>query len=157
MGALNWRLFRASKFIHGFINRGRCASEAGCHFVGHQPFLFIYYLHECSLANLLIFTGVGTRDYYRKLDYELDGPYMSKSLVWRAVVLEVAQGNTDPIVNEVNWLFTGEEKKVEHVCITIYNDWERKMCPPWLTRTTPLYTIWWFRSKRKNRARTSFI
>ena len=24
--------------------------------------------------------GVGTRDYYRKLGYELDGPYMSKSL-----------------------------------------------------------------------------
>lgn len=26
-------------------------------------------------------TGVGTRDYYRRLGYELDGPYMSKSLV----------------------------------------------------------------------------
>ena len=25
--------------------------------------------------------GVGTRDYYRKLGYELDGPYMSKSLL----------------------------------------------------------------------------
>ena len=25
--------------------------------------------------------GVGTRDYYRKLGYELDGPYMSKKLV----------------------------------------------------------------------------
>lgn len=25
--------------------------------------------------------GVGTRDYYRKLGYELDGPYMSKSLI----------------------------------------------------------------------------
>ena len=30
-----------------------------------------------SLSN----TGVGTRDYYRKLGYELDGPYMSKKLV----------------------------------------------------------------------------
>ena len=25
--------------------------------------------------------GVGTRDYYRRLGYELDGPYMSKSLL----------------------------------------------------------------------------
>ena len=25
--------------------------------------------------------GVGTRHYYRKLGYELDGPYMSKMLV----------------------------------------------------------------------------
>ena len=25
-------------------------------------------------------SGVGTRDYYRKLGYELDGPYMSKML-----------------------------------------------------------------------------
>lgn len=25
--------------------------------------------------------GVGTRDYYRKLGYELDGPYMSKLLL----------------------------------------------------------------------------
>jgi len=24
--------------------------------------------------------GVGTRHYYRKLGYEIDGPYMSKSL-----------------------------------------------------------------------------
>lgn len=28
-----------------------------------------------------IFVGVGTRDYYRRLGYELDGPYMSKSLI----------------------------------------------------------------------------
>jgi histone acetyltransferase (RNA polymerase elongator complex component) len=26
-------------------------------------------------------TGVGTRDYYRKLGYGLEGPYMSKKLV----------------------------------------------------------------------------
>jgi elongator complex protein 3 len=31
--------------------------------------------------NYLIDLGVGTRDYYRKLGYELDGPYMSKSLL----------------------------------------------------------------------------
>ena len=28
-----------------------------------------------------VVAGVGTRDYYRKLGYELDGPYMSKSLL----------------------------------------------------------------------------
>jgi elongator complex protein 3 len=30
---------------------------------------------------LLVIAGVGTRNYYRKLGYELDGPYMSKSLL----------------------------------------------------------------------------
>jgi elongator complex protein 3 len=29
----------------------------------------------------IINLGVGTRDYYKKLGYELDGPYMSKSLL----------------------------------------------------------------------------
>jgi len=32
-------------------------------------------------TNKLFFAGVGTRNYYRKLGYELDGPYMSKMLV----------------------------------------------------------------------------
>ena len=27
------------------------------------------------------FPGVGTRNYYRKIGYELDGPYMSKMLL----------------------------------------------------------------------------
>jgi elongator complex protein 3 len=27
------------------------------------------------------FLGVGTRNYYRKLGYDLDGPYMSKTLL----------------------------------------------------------------------------
>ena len=30
---------------------------------------------------ILVISGVGTRHYYRKLGYELDGPYMSKMLV----------------------------------------------------------------------------
>lgn len=34
-----------------------------------------------SNINVPLFLGVGTRDYYRKLGYELDGPYMSKSLL----------------------------------------------------------------------------
>jgi elongator complex protein 3 len=31
---------------------------------------------------ILVISGVGTRHYYRKMGYELDGPYMSKSLIW---------------------------------------------------------------------------
>ena len=35
----------------------------------------------CSHLELMsILLGVGTRDYYRKLGYALDGPYMSKML-----------------------------------------------------------------------------
>ncbi|KAG9318741.1 histone acetyltransferase ELP3 [Chiua virens] len=36
---------------------------------------------EHGSVKLAVISGVGTRDYYRKLGYELDGPYMSKSLV----------------------------------------------------------------------------
>ncbi|KAF7311224.1 Elongator complex protein 3 [Mycena kentingensis (nom. inval.)] len=36
---------------------------------------------EHGSAKLAVISGVGTRDYYRKLGYELDGPYMSKMLV----------------------------------------------------------------------------
>ena len=37
---------------------------------------------SCAYAPPLIILspGVGTRDYYRRLGYELDGPYMSKTL-----------------------------------------------------------------------------
>lgn len=35
---------------------------------------------EHQSEKLLVISGVGTRHYYRKLGYELDGPYMSKSL-----------------------------------------------------------------------------
>jgi len=28
-----------------------------------------------------MYAGIGTRNYYRKIGYELDGPYMSKTLV----------------------------------------------------------------------------
>ena len=33
------------------------------------------------VSSLTLPSGVGTRDYYKKLGYELDGPYMSKSLL----------------------------------------------------------------------------
>jgi histone acetyltransferase (RNA polymerase elongator complex component) len=53
MGALSWRLFLASFFLPNSAN-----------------------------VNIVVIDlGVGTRDYYRKLGYELDGPYMSKSLL----------------------------------------------------------------------------
>ena len=32
-------------------------------------------------SKMAVISGVGTRDYYRKLGYKLDGPYMSKSLL----------------------------------------------------------------------------
>ncbi|KAF7325390.1 Histone acetyltransferase ELP3 [Mycena venus] len=35
---------------------------------------------EHGSVKLAVISGVGTRDYYRKLGYELDGPYMSKAL-----------------------------------------------------------------------------
>lgn len=38
-------------------------------------------LDRCMGSLTWYLSGVGTRDYYRKLGYELDGPYMSKSLV----------------------------------------------------------------------------
>ena len=35
---------------------------------------------EHGSEKLLVISGVGTRHYYRKLGYQLDGPYMSKML-----------------------------------------------------------------------------
>ena len=37
-------------------------------------------LHEHGSYKLTVISGVGTRDYYRKLGYESDGPYMSQIL-----------------------------------------------------------------------------
>lgn len=37
-------------------------------------------IEEHDSTKLLVISGVGTRHYYRKLGYELDGPYMSKQL-----------------------------------------------------------------------------
>lgn len=36
---------------------------------------------EHGNVKIAVISGVGTRDYYRKLGYQLDGPYMSKMLV----------------------------------------------------------------------------
>ena len=35
---------------------------------------------EHGANKLAVISGVGTRNYYRKMGYELDGPYMSKNL-----------------------------------------------------------------------------
>lgn len=35
---------------------------------------------EHGSTKIAVISGVGTRNYYRKMGYELDGPYMSKSL-----------------------------------------------------------------------------
>ncbi len=35
---------------------------------------------EHGSEKILVISGVGTRHYYRKLGYEIDGPYMSKML-----------------------------------------------------------------------------
>eukprot|EP00761_Pharyngomonas_kirbyi_P014312 gb/GECH01014342.1/.p1 GENE.gb/GECH01014342.1/~~gb/GECH01014342.1/.p1 ORF type:complete len:988 (+),score=185.26 gb/GECH01014342.1/:1-2964(+) len=37
---------------------------------------------EHGSTKLAVISGVGTRHYYRKLGYELDGPFVSKDLVW---------------------------------------------------------------------------
>ena len=72
---------------------------------GHQPLSLSFIVKDGSSINLKLanfetfgpdlhmkvisnisdsysshFAGVGTRNYYRKLGYELDGPYMSKEL-----------------------------------------------------------------------------
>lgn len=36
---------------------------------------------EHNSRKIAVISGVGTRNYYRKMGYELDGPYMSKILV----------------------------------------------------------------------------
>ena len=38
---------------------------------------------EHDSGKILVISGVGTRHYYRRLGYELDGPYMSKLLITR--------------------------------------------------------------------------
>lgn len=42
---------------------------------------------EHGSEKLAVISGVGTRDYYRRLGYELDGPYMSKTLDETGVIV----------------------------------------------------------------------
>ena len=63
---------RIAREEHGSVKlaviSGACASAA----------VLAWFLDANSRRTAL---GVGTRDYYRRLGYELDGPYMSKSLL----------------------------------------------------------------------------
>ncbi len=36
---------------------------------------------EHGSGKMAVISGVGTRNYYRKIGYELEGPYMTKSLL----------------------------------------------------------------------------
>ncbi len=36
---------------------------------------------EHGSRKIAVISGVGTRNYYRKIGYELEGPYMTKSLL----------------------------------------------------------------------------
>jgi elongator complex protein 3 len=65
---------RIAKEEHGSIKLAVISGKCGLSF-------FTLAWKLCTIANVLIDLGVGTRDYYRKLGYELDGPYMSKSLL----------------------------------------------------------------------------
>lgn len=35
---------------------------------------------EHGSIKMAVISGVGTRNYYRKMNYQLDGPYMSKTI-----------------------------------------------------------------------------
>lgn len=43
-------------------------------------------LHEHRSSKMAVISGVGTRHYYRKLGYELEGPYIVKNLCGSSVV-----------------------------------------------------------------------
>ncbi|KAF6779556.1 hypothetical protein AHF37_00855 [Paragonimus kellicotti] len=47
---------------------------------------------EHGSVKIAVISGVGTRDYYRKLGYELEGPYMTKLLLPAAEATSVATG-----------------------------------------------------------------
>lgn len=42
-------------------------------------------IHEHKTSKIVVIAGVGTRHYYRKLGYHLEGPYMVKYLKKREV------------------------------------------------------------------------
>ena len=49
---------------------------------------------EHGSVKMAVISGVGTRDYYRKLGYHLEGPYMVKSLLEDAAP-ELLPGDED--------------------------------------------------------------
>lgn len=99
------------KFIFFFINfrpelKGKCSIVRELHVYGsvvpvnardptkfqHQGFGMLLMEEAERIAReehgsekIAVISGVGTRNYYRKIGYELDGPYMSKMLVEKSV------------------------------------------------------------------------
>ena len=45
-------------------------------------------INEHGSKKMSVIAGVGTRHYYRKLGYEIDGPYMSK-IIWNYNFLNI--------------------------------------------------------------------
>lgn len=77
---------------------------------------------EHESEKIAVISGVGTRDYYRKLGYELDGPYMSKKLNPKFTKFEVVElpprmeNDTDNDVSVT--LSTSVESSVEKLYYT---------------------------------------
>ena len=46
---------------------------------------------EHGSSKIGVISGVGTRNYYRKIGYELEGPYMTKSLLWHQGQWKITQ------------------------------------------------------------------
>jgi len=55
---------------------------------------------EHGSRKVVVIAGVGTRHYYRKLGYELDGPYMSKWLAPKAAEEEEEDDETAGVVRQ---------------------------------------------------------
>lgn len=93
---------------------------------------------HCSC--FMLGSGVGTKNYYRKMGYELEGPYMVKNLYWsRGIPGEyrltcrtlILRGSLHPTYN-----WTGQEDYREHVWVVItkqtalllHGSWKRVFC-----------------------------
>lgn len=116
MGVLSWRLFLVS-FLNFwvFLLLGSLFLFSPLlpwwHFINFLSMAVSFLLSFMTIQTLPwklshdVHTGVGTRDYYRKLGYELDGPYMSKYLLWN-LHLHTAESM--------------KESKDDYVCILLY-------------------------------------
>lgn len=73
-----------TKDQHVNYQRGLCdvMCDLFCSVMCCDPFSYtrVVLIHWTLRRPLLCFAGVGTRNYYRKMGYELEGPYMVKDL-----------------------------------------------------------------------------
>lgn len=73
-----------TKDQHVNYQRGLCdlMCDLFCSVMCCDPFSYtrVVLIHWTLHRPLLCFAGVGTRNYYRKMGYELEGPYMVKDL-----------------------------------------------------------------------------